>query len=263
MKNLIQSVFCVVLLLFFACRKEDFPGDGSKLKMTIGHLAWSDDSTVYTIFKYDASEKLTMIIDSFKNEAATTIQLFYDNAGRLAYSVTRFPYFTDEKLDSFYYDNNDRIIRKRTVSDDPAYSYFSEFLLTYDAAGRLIADTTHTGGYNHHDFNSYNSYQYDANDDLVKWESASTYQGILHSYQPVQASYNNNINPYRKLGLMFYLLTQDNVVLSAHERTSVNWTPANQTTYHYDYFQNGLVKRITINNYRSPSTITLVDFVYE
>ena len=114
--------------------------------MTIGYLPWSDDSTVYTIFKYDATEKLTMIIDSFKNQAATTIQLFYDNAGKLAKSVTLFSYLNGQKLDSFYYDNNGRIIKMRTVSDDPAYPYFGELILTYDGAGRLIADTTHYGG---------------------------------------------------------------------------------------------------------------------
>ena len=59
---------------------------------------------------------------------------------------------------------------------------------------------------------------------------------------------------------MYYLLTQDNVVLSAHERTSLIYSSINQETYHYDYFPNGLVKRITINKYRSPATITLVDF---
>jgi hypothetical protein len=220
--------------------------------MTIGYWAWSHDSTVYTIFQYDANEKLTMIDQHEKNQAGTIIQLFYDNAGRLTKSVTRFPHFADEEIDSFYYNSRNSITRMRTVwGDDPANHYFEEMALTYDAAGRLIADTTHFEGSADYHFRSY---QYDANDDLVRWSESRTYQGILTNFTPAEASYNTGRNPYKKLGLMYYLLTEDNVVLSAHERASENWMPGSpaSVTYRYDYFPNGLVKRIIINKFQSP-----------
>ncbi len=79
----------------------------------------------------------------------------------------------------------------------------------------------------------------------------------------VQAMYNNAINPYNSIGLMYY-------ITKGHDENKYTLTSKNQVTqlttgvgaisYNYEYYSNGLPKKVLITNRSKLSTI---EFFYE
>ena len=76
-----RFAFTVAILyfLFSACKKSDLPNTGDQRLQKI--IAKSGDSILFTFFKYDAQNRLTVVTDSNNNGYVSKTFIDYNNQG--------------------------------------------------------------------------------------------------------------------------------------------------------------------------------------
>jgi hypothetical protein len=246
-----------LLLLLISCQKENTTTLPENHKLTTAISRWHD-SAFYSFFHYDDQNRLTSIVDSENtNHSKRFTSFIYDQDGKWIKSIYTSDNNTIVGEDSFFYQNDRMVLKKYTnslVSNRNTY--------TYDSQGRLIGDTTYS--YWSNDIAGYVVYTYDNNDDIISWQEYFSENGILKSDGVISATYNSSINPFSNIGLPLYIFTQDNSMISKHQRTAVTYYDGTTVNYTYEYNPDGSVKRIieTDMEYGIPDTST-IEFLYD
>jgi hypothetical protein len=244
-------------LLFISCKKNNPEDRGHHhLVKTVSKLG---DSASYTFFNYDEQNRLIRITDSNNtNHTRHYTSLVYDANDKWIKSVytNDFDLFTGE--DSFLYDNN-RIIKKQYSN---SFGTHNKNIYVYDVAGNLIHDTTYS--YWSNSVFGFANYSYNNSGNIVSWQEYYDQGGTMQSDGTSSASYNNLINPYYDFGLPFYISRNDNTLMSKYQVTQGRYSDGSIANYTYDYYPEGLVKKIVIT-YISGGYIDIstVEFFYD
>src|SRR5688572_3179239 len=247
--SITRFAFTIAILysLFSACKKSDLPTtDGQRLQRSITK---EGDSILYSFFNYDDHDRLTAMTDSNNNGYVWKTFIDYNNQGNLVkFKVLSSSYPgepVNEVLYSLLYNNNNQVVEKQittfSVGPDKKINTYS-----YDAQGRLIVDTTYS--YWNDEIFSYMAFIYDGNNNIIQWEEYSRWSGTMESEGITTASYNSVNNPYTSLGPGVYFIGGGSSLLSKHNRVQTNYYDGTTETYTYDYYNNGLVKKVVIHD---------------
>jgi hypothetical protein len=256
------------ILFLIACEKEksfstagSTGGNGSRLTEAIGR--WHD-SVTYAFFYYDELNRLSRIVDSENtNFSKSFIFFIYDADGRLIKKISTSEYSSDAGVDSFWYDDNDNIAGK--IYTNPlmtAIGTRAKNTYTYDARGRMIADTTYS--YRSENIVEYVNYTYDNNDNIISLQEFHDEGGIMKSDGIISASYSNLINPYFDLRSSLYTIWYGNEILSKHLRAQVIYSAGTIENYTYEFYTDGSVKKVIATEESGGYTdVTTQEFFYE
>lgn len=264
--RLLLTPFAVIVLLY-SCSKEHLPqASGERLYRIVNS---DGDSTLYLNFNYDAEGKLTLIEDSNSQTHLGRIFLYYNEDNKMVKRVWMRYYgslnnLLGQGIDSFIYDNNDRITKTILIStpnNTPTYKTINSF--SYDEQGRLIADTTHS--YWNNDITALTKFTYDAGGDVVQSENVSYTSGAVQNSTITKFTYNTTENPYKDLGMAAYLFLYDKeMMLSKHVPLQASFQDNSTNSYSYEYYSNGLPKKV-INVYSNQnwSSQHTTEFFYQ
>jgi hypothetical protein len=255
------SFFLLCLCAVLSCKKETLPvAKGSQLKMTISK--WYD-SINYTSFNYDSQHRLLAQIDSNNNGHKRSVRIEYNAQDRPIKITTAYTYnntiFLPDQSDSLIYDANGRIVKRVSLNSviniNPTRNSYS-----YDAKGRLIADSIHS--YWANEIFGYITYTYDDNDNIIQAIDYEKLFGSMEIQNIMQGFYDSKTNPYKRLGILGYIINQNDLYLSRNNRNSEKYQGGTILTFDYNYYSNGLPKRLSVKDNSDPS-ITYLDFFYE
>jgi hypothetical protein len=169
---------------------------------------------------------------------------------------------TGQWIDSFGYDNSNRIIKKFfTSSTIPETKLRNTY--SYNAQGNLLVDTAYD-----HWSNSiwgYTKLTYDGDDNIIQVERfEKNPSGVLESKSISKALYGTQKNPYESVGtaLYFYLYEQE-TLLSKNALQQLQYSNGDKVDYTYDILPNGLPRKV-VTKYtgRNNTFSSVIDFFY-
>lgn len=237
----------LICLLLNACKKDEVPtSDGLKLSKV---TTKDGDSLSTSNFYYDSLDRLKRILLTNNNHHTYDRLFSYDNSGILikvsfvsTYTNGTNTITTGSGKDSFLY-NNGKMTGK--FESGAQGSPLGRHKYTYDASGRMTADSFF---YNTIDsLQSYTIFTYNANDDLIEWQTNQKF-GSWSIGQIIHQNHNNTINPYHSQGLIYYAMDYwDKTPLSKHLVTQVV-SPSEINNFSYEYYANGLPRKIFIDS---------------
>ncbi|MGB8193613.1 MAG: hypothetical protein WCF67_16905 [Chitinophagaceae bacterium] len=238
---------CIAVLLsicFTACKKDDIPNpDGLSLSKIISK---QQDSVGVVEFGYDNSGRVNTVFETVNGNPSQKTSYFYDGLGKLATAKHEYPSTNVSVfyIDTFSYQGN--YITERRSGDN----HYFKSTFAYDAQGRLAADTAYWTGYTNSKV--YVRFVYDNNDNLMDWEYFYHDAGTWHSLGAYHATYTNSINPYYNVGVITFITNQGiklgDVMLSKHLVAKVTGTNGSVYNFSYEYYNNGLVKKSTVQS---------------
>lgn len=246
------------LLIFSSCEKTNFPSaQGTKLVKVI---ATEDDSVGVSVFKYDENERLVTISQTTNNIPSYHTTLEYDTSGKLVQSEELYKPANSFWRASYTY-SNDRIIRR--VNSD-AFGDTIKNIYTYNSQGKLIADTLYKSGDQNY---SYTTFKYNSNENIEELEYFYNYLGTWQKVGTVQGKYNNELNPYNSIGLMYYITkgyTENNYSAMSKNLVTQLITGFGPVDYNYEYYLNGFPKKVLItSHYAIRTKLSIMEFFYE
>jgi hypothetical protein len=247
-----------VIFILSACKKEEASSPLEKKLHSVSQKL--NDSIGYSVFHYDADNKLTEVIDSNNNGHSWKTIIRY--AGDSPRTITRLyhSYFTIpefEVLDSLVYENG-KVIQKLFKAANRSYEKTNTY--SYDAKGRLTADTI----YSNNEIYGYRSFVYDANDNVVQWQEYEKQSGIIRSRGNITVTYSSNKSPFKNLGLIAYIIRDNFLYLSKNAPLQANYYDGLQLDYSYQYGTYGLINKAIIrDNEGGTYSYTNVDFTYQ
>lgn len=235
---------------FFSCKKENASSSDTsseRLKRMVSH----SDSMWYVSFQYDGQGKLIAIKDtnSQMHIGNTTIQ--YDGQNRMIKMVWMRYYQsvnnpTGQKVDSFGYDNNNRIIKRFHFSSSiPGPKLINTY--TYDGQGRLLVDTAYD--YWSNTVWEYARFTYDGSGNIIQSERFEKNQnGVFESKGLDKISYGTQRNPYESISLpLYFYLYRGETSLSKNAVKQYEYSNGDKVTYNYDNLPNGLPSQVVSN----------------
>lgn len=256
----------ISIISFFSCTKNntDSPAPGERIKRIVSKN--SEDSTWYITFNYNTDGRLFMIVDSNSQTHIRNTFIYYDSQNRLL-KAEKFYYYGSlsnmlyKTVDSFTYDNN--LISKKfgTSTYNPGYRLSHTY--SYDSQKRLIADSSYSSLTNKAAF--FKKFTYAGNNNLVQLEEFENFNGAWKSNYIEKAAFSSKINPYRTLGaeIYFTFYLEPIEALSKNTPTEITYRDGTKNIYSYEYFNNGLPKKLhELYQSSSPSSNT-TDFFYE
>jgi hypothetical protein len=253
-----------LVCLFYACKKEDFPeNDGTVLQRVVT----DNDSLLSITFHYDGQNRLIALIDSNRQGHVDETSIEYNTAGNPVKFTMHHHYRSNpidsKREDSLVYVNN-RVVKKLYKSPTTAYKLLNAY--SYDGNGRLITDTAYS--YFRDVISGYTQLSYDNNDDIVQYQFFDNSSGVMDNVGSTIVTYNSDVSPYKSLGLAYYFVTGDYLLLSKHNKTKVvqNWRYLQPytTEYSYEYNSNRLLKNmLRSRSYgNQPYGVTAYNFYY-
>jgi len=253
MKHSVIIVAVAAAGSLLSCTKNELPSSGgSRLSKTI---ASSGDSVVFSYFKYDKEGKLVRILDSaVYGHHKWGINFQYNTSDKLI----KMELFNDLSplVESYSLIYQNGIVTQKIREDDPSRN---KDIYSYDAQGRLIADTSYY--YTFPEPVCF-SFSYDSNENVTSQQSSYHSAGSWIASSAIHFNYSNSPNPYYPIGLNYYLYRNNIALLSKYLVTEIDY-PMTTATYTYDYYSNGLVRKLHLqytNNAAEPVTI---EFFYE
>lgn len=257
-KIVFATVLTSVILFSAACKKDNAGGNGTRLS----ELVFNDtyDSTGSVVFKYDGNGRLKNISNTFRNKPTYHTDFIYDASGKLQ-TTEQFSTYTNYSSTQTYYYEGDKLVKKVYGDLQPGGDFY--FNYTYNAQAKLIADTVYgfsvPGAV-------YNNFAYTGND-LTQWETFyGSHTTGWQSAGKTKASYTNANNPFYENGLLFFVTMGDFVkgivTLSEKLVSSVEYPNGEVISYNYEYYTNGLPKRVTIESNKTGYR-QVIDFYYE
>jgi len=266
MKMLARLAAILSITLIIGCQHDSVSPPGTRLSSIVYHADGSD-SVTYSTFKYDSSGRLFSLVDSESVFNQGEIRFFYGNDGKLnaAYEYyPRYDHYLTIQRDTFLYDNNGRIKEMGLKNDQGIIIY--RRLLAHDNLGRLVADTARSEV---SEF-SYGVFVYSGAGDIESWMGYRIHDGIVDTSDIWRMTYTTIENPYKNMGVIFYLIGWDISVLSNHAIASFTPPPpgprgdfGGPRTYTYELYPNGLVKSITCKENSNNPYVSHTDFYYE
>lgn len=250
------AITATAILFVVACKKDDLPDAGgqriSKITIDAGF-----DSTGSILFKYDNNGKLESTTNTFRNIPQLRTLYYYDATGKLTTTEQVSLHSTSVTTNSYFYDGSN-LVNKVYSTNDFSYRY------TYNATGKLIADTVHGFSIS---ATFYTNFLY-TGDNLTEWRyyhgSHATGWQTSGSFK---ATYTNSDNPFYAIGLLYFITGADletgNVLLSKQLVSRLEHPNGEIVNYSYDYYSNGLPKRVTMQSATVASYRRTIDFYYE
>jgi hypothetical protein len=158
----------------------------------------------------------------------------------------------------FESDDKGRIIRRsRIQTGQPVV--LVENTYSYDAQGRMIADSLHS--YWTQDVWRIAFYSYDQNNNVRESKTVDYPSGNLLYQQ--QSDYDSHPHPLNPLGVMIYLFnTEYDVPRGKNNLVKEKYDDGTIVDYTYEYYSNGLPKKCSISDNTDPS-ITYLEYYYE
>ena len=236
-----------------SCTKNDLPSSGGSRLSKI--IASSRDSVVISYFKYDTEDKLISILDSAVHDHyAYGINFQYNAAGKLIKAEIFNELDPSTETYSFIYQNG--VIAEMVNDNNP--SLYKD-VYAYDAQGRLVADTSY---WHNSPEPVYWNFSYDNNENISSWQDFYHSSGSWIPFSTIHLTYNNASNPFYPVALIYYLYKRDIALLSKYQVTQIDypWTTAEYT---YEYYSNGLARKLHRqynNGWADPVTM---EFFYE
>jgi YD repeat-containing protein len=251
-----RLLLIIATVFIVSCRKSEISNGSGKITKIIAHLADSDDSTRIYQFEYDDQDRLIRISDTRTGMYGftTTVSVIYSADDRLLKMVG-----DHLATDTFVYDNLGRISKQVFANQSRPSDVFT-YSYAYDLYNRLISDTTNVNG---DDNSTYFQYDYDGNGDISRTRYYWIDKTRIIYTTNFDATFDTTNNPYSKLGLPFYLYQQDATFLSKHAISTRSFGPGRTVQYHYEYFDDGLVKRVIMTDFPDIGMTTDVDFYYD
>lgn len=247
-------------LFITACKKNNLPDAGGTRLSRIAFRSVSDSSGS-VVLKYYDNGRLESTTNTYNDILFYRTRYFYDAAGKL--ERTEGTSFNNNHVFtySYFYEGNN--IVKKVLNAPPgqqvSYQYF------YDAHGKLIVDSVFDASFTS---SQYTDFTY-TGDNLTKWSmSYRSPQIPWQSGGSFKATYNNIDNPFYELGLLSYVaggldLATGIPTLSKQLLATIEHPNGLVMHYDYDFYSNGLPRKVTVH---SPSSIHYTgtyDFYYE
>jgi hypothetical protein len=216
MRSFYFFTLAAVLLLVTSCDKSSPDNDGT----VISRIETSDEFADYSMhFLYDERGRLVRMEHSNKPrnqriDVRTTWLLNYDATGKLStmHSIREGEYDLQRQ---YYFNTTGDTIRIVTTWTQSNGTFNNKNTVILDNQHRVIADSTHLSSSEV----AYVTYTYTPAGDMgIK--KIGTYTGGVASPNTSELvySYDNHNNPYRPLGLVYYLATENDHAFSVH-----NW----------------------------------------
>jgi YD repeat-containing protein len=136
-------------------------------------------------------------------------------------------------------DANGRIIKKTTTPGVNS-NYTDNRSYSYDASGRLIADSQ----YNGNTIARYVTYKYDTDGDITEVEQFIRNTTSFVTYGASTFNYDNKRNPYHQTGKLLYYISSLSSYISKSNVLiiSAGSNPVSSLKYANKYYSNGLLK---------------------
>jgi hypothetical protein len=196
-------------LLFFlvtSCDKSNPSMDGTRLSKSI---FTDSDGVLNTHFLYNQDDQLVRIqyinTPYNANETNEALMLEYNNAGKLIAS-----YYTTSGADyydrqQYTYNQQGDTIRALLIPSRGSANY-SNRLVILDNNGKVVTDSLRSAT---RDFVSFSAYTYDGAGNVLTEKYGSKENGISGVTTERSNSYDSHLNPFRALGLPYYLAASD------------------------------------------------------
>ena len=116
--------------------------------------------------------------------------------------------------------------------------------------------------------NTYIKFSYDANENVIQLDKFENLSGTIQKTSTTKASYGTKNNPfYSSASLLYFLFyAEDFQLVSKNALRQIVYRPGYTTDYTYEYFDNGLHKKLT-KTYNEPNdptpSISTTEFFYE
>jgi hypothetical protein len=257
--------FFIVSLLtigFFSCTKDNVPSNdtsGEQLKRMVS----TSDSMWYVSFQYDGQGRLIAIKDTNSQMHIGNTFIQYDQQDRMTKMVFIRYYqsmnnSTGQWIDSFAYDNSNRLIKKFAISPMLSAPKIRN-TYSYDGQGNLVVDTAHD--YWSDKILGYTRLSYDGSRNIIQVERfENNLNGVFESKRIEKALYGAQKNPYESAGTaLYFFLYEQETLLSKYAVQQLQYSNGEKVDFSYDNLPNGLpgkvVARYTDRNYTYNRTI--------
>lgn len=237
MRNLLLAVLLCITII--SCDKNDLPeapGD------TLAKVEYNPGGAIKTdTFIYDAQHRVIQLAS-----ASNVYDLIYNAQGRLLtvnYNHVAGPLTQLIHSSAYTYDINGKIVKKTTT--DPSMVVVEEVYYTYNAAGKLIADTQYVSG----NQPLYNTYAYDNNGNVIRMEEFKLVGSTFTSNGISTLQYDDKLSPYHKIGdVLFYINESPNYLFKSNiTRATFNGIHTGRN-YIYEYYSNGVMHTAFYND---------------
>ena len=251
---------------FFSCNKDNVPStdtSGERLKRMVN----TSDSMWYVSFQYDGQGRLIAIKDTNSQMHIGNTSIQYDQQNRMIKMISMRYYqsmsnSTGQWIDSFAYDNSNRLIKKfGTSSTSPDFKIRNTY--SYDAQGNLLVDTAYD--YWSNTIRGYTKLTYDGSDNISQVERFEKNQsGVVESKRIDKALYSAQKNPYESAGTaLYFFLYQQETLLSKNALQQLQYSNGDRVNYTYDNLPNGLPNKVVAKyTGRNYTFSRLIEFFY-
>lgn len=244
MRYTCMALSCLSLLFLTAsCNREDLPEKDAPLVKRID--AATGDSTSIWEFFYDSTNHVEQI--KFENNnghrAHITIpESINDTAVVSTWQGTTAGGTTS--TDTLVYDEG-RVIKK--------LGRYGISIYVYDTRGRLIADSSGGRIPWNNEMKIGRSFVYDNDDNVVRINGYQDSGGVQVIGTVTNITHTSGLNPYYRLGVLYYIAGYSTQSLSRHNLSTVtytnNFTGAHIGTDRYTYnYNHGILTRMTVKN---------------
>ena len=243
-------VLSALLLTVLSCKKD---GDNNYRRLKQSNFQYTSSYDVvegYQQFHFDNQGRIATInghhishvlFNNTKTEQSRSIALEYSANGQLVkstHTINNIPtYFF-----SYYYNSLGQVIKKIHTKLHPS-AQVEDHSYTYDAQGRLIADSIYASpNYVYR----YSTYRYDGAGNIVVFGGAqrNVWGGGFVPYGEGYGKYDNKRNPYSLLDHHYHALMESSELFNQNntiEGGAMNGS--SKTTYENTYLSNGLLKK--------------------
>jgi hypothetical protein len=254
MKKYIYSIIVCTPFLFYSCKKEEtekvllprLQKIVSNGMDSLGNFHAAPLS--FQFFTYDINGSLVSIRDSSDDWHPwysgpqpwrlgwKQVTMGYNYGNLLNIKNTR---------DSFVYNNRNQLVArlKRIYSDTSQYFVVNRF--TYNIQGNLVADSNYILQSNSKPdgiLNAYDQYTYNDRGNVTTNDHVELWPAGTVKHTSYTATYDNQQNPYKNFGMLPYILFYNHgFFLSTNNKI--------ESGYSYEYYPNGLLKKITYQGY--------------
>jgi hypothetical protein len=263
------SVF-ILSCTFYGCQKSDSSGPYLyRLKSYTSNVG--DSSHNHYSFSYDAKNHLEKITDNSYPSNALETKIFYNSNDKpnKSYRYRINTAMVEFSSDTLIYNSSLGLTAKYYTFD---YRMTEKHSYSHDSQGRISGDSSFSVYNGVWVLSSFNKYLYDTNSNVVKHEMyyINFNLGKLDLLLTSNIIYNNDENffdPAIRILNTDYLNLSRNNIKEVNLLYSNGWGTGSSTdTYDYEYYENGLPKKLVIthtNGIPNGYGVDKMEFFYE
>jgi hypothetical protein len=258
MKNyFFYCLCCLAITCLISCKKSsNEPDSGGTYLSAINYTNTCPNCTAINgvmKFNYNSNHQLVSFINSSDTFNFTTLYTYNASGQFVSESESN---TVSGPLDKFIYlyDAQGRII-KETGIPYLANLAINDITFTYDAANKVIGDSTHNLQTN--TVIGYRVFEYNNTGNINKITTFNVYNGtpqVIGIQNPV---YNDKINPYYTIKDVYFFATGDPLTLCRNLQIDTSKATSTQ----YTYYSNGLPRQQVFKNPQS-GYVSTSDYIY-